>query len=212
VERACDQPAGAHDIEVAVGADVRTLGAPFDIELLTMAGKENTVELVVRESREITAALELGGRQRGIADQYPPPPRASVQAEADLAPVGNFPAEVDPARDLAHPVLGDAIVIAQLEHAALLEIELGRDEVAAGERQRLIELGEELRVLADLDVGQPFAAERVQLGSDEAHGGVVTAVALEVVFEIEPHAHVVRTPALAAQIELQARATLILDQ
>ena len=140
----------------AVGADALALRAPLDVELLAVAREENTVELVVREAREITAAIELAARQRRIADQHAPPPGAPVHAEADLAPVGNLAADVEAALHLAHAILGDAVVVAQLEHAALLEIELRRDEVAAGQRQRLVELREELRVLADLHVGQPF--------------------------------------------------------
>ena len=142
------------------GADALALRAPFDVELLAVARKENTVELVVRESSEITAAIELDARQRGIADQHAPPPGAPMHAEADLAPVGNLAADVEAALHFAHAILGDAVTIAQLEHAALFEIELRREEVAARKRQRLIELREEFRVLADLHVGQPFPAQR----------------------------------------------------
>ena len=198
--------------KLPVGADALALRAPLEVELLAVAREENAVELVVREAREIAAALELAARQRRIADQHAPPAGAPVHAETDLAPVGDLAAEVQPALTLAHAVLGDAVAIAQLEHAALLEIELRRDEVAAGQRQRLVELGEELRVLADLHVGEPFAAEPVQLGGDEAQRRVVTAVALEVVFEVQADAHVVRAPALAAQVELQAGAALVFDQ
>ncbi len=175
-------------------------------------GKKILSSLSYEKRVKITAAIELDARQRRIADQDAPPPGAPVQAEADLAPVGNLAADVDSARHFAHAVLGDAVTIAQLEHAALLEVELRREEVTAGERQRLVELGEQLRVLADLDVGEPFAAETVQLRRDEAQRRVVTAVALEVVFEVESHAHVVRTPALAAQVQLQACTPLVFDQ
>ena len=134
--------------------------APFEVELLAVARKENAVELVVREAREETAAIELDARQRRIADQHARPPGAPAHAEADLAPVGNLAADVEAALTLRARDTRRCGRVAQLEHAALLEIELRRDEVAARERQRLIELGEELRVLADLQVGEPFAAER----------------------------------------------------
>src|SRR5690606_25323281 len=95
--------------------------------------------------------------------------------------------------------------------APFFEIEARRDEVATCERDGLIELGEELGVLADLHIGQPLSSQAVQLGHDEAQREVVAAVAFEIVFEIEADADVIGTPTLATQIELESRAAFLGD-
>src|SRR5690606_36554268 len=108
----------------------------------------------------------------------------------DLAPIRYFASDVQAALQSAHSIFGQQVPLAQLEHAALLEIEARRDEVAAGQRQRLIELGKELGVVADLQVGEPFGAEAVQLRGNEAQRRIVTTGALEVVFQVQAEAHV----------------------
>ena len=63
IERARDQPVGAQNVEVGLGADALALRAPFEVELLPATGKEDAVELVVGEARKKAAALEPARRR-----------------------------------------------------------------------------------------------------------------------------------------------------
>src|SRR5690606_25722823 len=138
LERARHQPRGGEAVEILLRADALPLTPPFELERLAVPREENAVELVVGESGEEPAALELVGGQARLADQYARAARAATHADAHLAPVGNLPPKVDSALHFAHAVFGDPVALAQLEKAALLEFRLRNDEVAACDRLRLV--------------------------------------------------------------------------
>src|SRR5690606_30502768 len=122
------------------------------------------------------------------------PAAAAPHAESEFAPIRNLATDIETALERAHAIFGDAVEIAQAKHTALLKFETRSDEVTTGQRHRLIELGEELRVVADLQISQPFAAELVELGHDEAQREVVATVAGKIVFEVQTDTNVVRPP------------------
>src|SRR5690606_29256218 len=174
--------------------------------------EENAIQLVVGKTREHTAALDVGRGKLRISDQDARSFRSTPQAETNLPPIGKLAPEIDASIRRADSILCHSIAVLQTEDTTLFEIELRRKEVSTGERQWLVELGEEARILPDLQIGEPLTAQTVQLRHDEANRGVVAAVALEIVLEIEPYAHVVRPPALASQGELESVASLLLDE
>src|SRR5258708_16471882 len=70
--------------------------------------------------------------------------------------------------------------------------------------ERLVELAEHPGIAADLYVGQQFRAQVVQFADHETGGGVVAAVALKIVLQIQAEPYVVGTPGLTARTDLEA--------
>src|SRR5262249_42954834 len=68
---------------------------------------------------------------------------------------------------------------------------------------RLIELGEDARVVADLNLGQPLASEPVHPGLAIAREYVERAQAAEIGREPHAEAQVVGTPGLLARLDQQ---------
>jgi hypothetical protein len=68
---------------------------------------------------------------------------------------------------------------------------VGRDEPAALLVERLVELGGHVRVLADLRLGRPFAAQPVEPSLPVLDEGIELVVTLEIAGEPEAEAQVI---------------------
>lgn len=64
----------------------------------------------------------------------------------------------------ADPVVGHPVVADEDTSGLLPDVEIGSHEPASRLAQRLVELAEQVGVLPDLGLGQPFAAQPVQPG------------------------------------------------
>src|SRR6185503_789563 len=89
---------------------------------------------------------------------------APGRAHAQFAPLAEIGAHIQAASRLPHPVLGNAVVAGKHAAVALAIEEIGRDEEVPIAREGLIELGEDIRALAELRLELPFRAVLRQPG------------------------------------------------
>jgi hypothetical protein len=138
----------------AVEAQVAAEALAREIEVVDLvdhrAERDRTQRNAIGRWRELH-----GSRCRG-AHRW-----SRAQAEADLAVLGEVGADVDAEAARAQVVARNALRAVEEIHRVALDDRARRHEQVASREQRLVELGGEEAVLADLQVGAPFAAERV---------------------------------------------------
>ena len=108
---------------------------------------------------------------------------AFEHAESQLAPGAELAPEVDALIDAVDAIVADLPAVLDLRHVVRLDLRVRRHEVARGVRQRLIQLGAQQRIRAELPVQPQFGAERIELGDIQATGRIEDRVALEVVLQ-----------------------------
>ena len=129
-----------------------------------------------------------------------------------LAPVAILAAEIEADFVLAQAILGEAQITLDDLEVAPAEVEARRNEPARGRGQRLVQLGEQSRLLPHLEVGLEFPAEPVDIGKQQPDTGIEAAAALEVVLQLEAKAQEVRPPTGRAGGDLDASDIIGTDQ
>ena len=125
------------------------------------------------------------------------PPRNSPQLP-NSRPKSNSASRLSHAVGREPPVALEDVEVLPLDEQAR------HDEPVRGVADRLVELGAEQRVGADLQVALPLRAVAVHFRHLGAHAGAETVAALEVVLQFEAEAQEVRAPALAPRADLDA--------
>jgi len=171
----------------------------------------HVVEGVERVLRLVVALAETEAGQAAVADPHVGIAPGLADAEAQLAVVGDLPADVEAIAVALQAVFGDGVVVQGGVHVLRLGGEVGGHEVARAVVQRLVELAVELLVAADLGPGQPFGAERVDAVDPVAGAQVEGTAAAHVVVQAQAQAQVVGAGALAARVDHQHVAVLALD-
>ena len=144
-----------------------------------------------------------GGRSGilGIADQQVTVAVAEDHAAAQLAPAAEFAAEVELGLAVVDAIGREPPVVLEDVEVLPLDEEARHDEPVRGVADRLVELGAEQRVCADLQVGLPLRPVAVHFRDLGAHAGIEIVAALEVVLQLESEAQEVRSPALAPRAD-----------
>ena len=129
---------------------------------------------------------------------------AADDAGAQFAPAAELAPEVEFDFAIVDAIGRKAAVALEDVEVLPLDQEPRHDEPVRRVPDRLVELGPEQRIRADLQVGLPLRAEPVHLGHLRPHAGVETVAALEVVLQLEPEAQEIRSPALLPCADLDA--------
>ncbi len=180
------------------------------------------VETVVGEPHEVIVHAEI---LIGLARQQQVARIANLQVRvtflaldtgADLTPVAELFAEVDAVLVGVQPVLrdlgliqrgvafpGGLALIAEQRHVAGGDLGVRIDEPAGKLRERQKQLGRHQRGLPDLQIPHELTARPRDFRHDEAHRGVISRGALEILLQAEPEAHVVRPYRIPPRVELQ---------
>jgi len=157
--------------------------------------------------------IPVGVSLRRIAHEYgvlPESARGVRSAAASLATDGNpisgaraeraeRGAEVAPAAQAADKVVRDLVVALEDASRRLPDAAVQRPEPHAPFVERLVELAVQMRILPDLGLGQPLAAQPVEPCPLVLEQQVERVVALEVAFETQAEAQVIRSPLLLAR-------------
>src|SRR6185295_1875558 len=128
---------------------------------------------------------------------HPPP----YQAQPGLAPSAEIGAAVEAETRLLRLVLADLVVAREYVAQFIADPGVGSDEPAAPRLDGLHELGREERLPADLDLGEPLAAQPVEPGPAVLREQVEGVFSLEVRRETQAEAEVVRPPLLLARLD-----------
>ena len=118
-----------------------------------------------------------------------------ADAEADFAIVGDLPAQVQAVAVALQAVFGDGVVVQDRFDVLRFGEQVGRDEPARAGIERLIELGVELLMIAQLQARQPFRAQFVDAVLAVAGADIERAVATKIIGQVQPQAQVVGTGA-----------------
>ena len=125
-------------------------------------------------------------------------------AGAQLAPAAELAPEVEFEFAIVDAIGGQAAFALEDVEVLPLDQEAWHDEPVRAVPDRLVELGPEQRIGADLQVSLPFRAVTVHLRHLRPHAGVETVAALEVILQLEPEAQEIRAPALLPRADLDA--------
>ena len=133
---------------------------------------------------------------------------------ADLSPVAELTAEVHAVAQCADPVLGN------LPQTRVVEREVARTELCMRHEEeilgrlleRQVDLRLDMRINPHLQIPDPFTARRGDLGQHDARTGVVGGVALEIILQAQPEAHVVGAPRVPLCSHIEAVLTVVLYQ
>ncbi len=145
-----------------------------------------------------------------IADHEPGAVLLVIGAGADLAPVAELLAEVEPVIEGVDTILRTLLLPDEERQVAIPHRGVRHDEPAGKVRQRQEHLGREERGLSDLRVRDPFPARARDVGHHVARRQVVVGIALEVVLQAEAEAHVVGADGIAARIDQQPILVILL--
>ena len=130
---------------------------PLHVERLALAREMHVVELVVAELEEEFAVVVLRCSTRsGLPKRTRVSAVDAVEPDADFAPIAEIAAEVEIAprlRGRENPRLADSSTKIGRSRASTRA--LGATNHGPRRVERLVELADDLRVAADLQVGQP---------------------------------------------------------
>ena len=166
----------------------------------------SVVEHVVVKSQVGLGAIEIEVREVRrcrVADAHLPIARVASQSYSDLAPAAEHPAGGQTATVTLHADLFDLLTALEATETAAVEKELWRNEVPQADVQRLVELRQRQRRVADLG-GQPqLAGAAVERGLEQAHADIPGAVAFEIGRQDEAELEVIGPPALIPHMHEQ---------
>lgn len=194
-----------------VGTEAGVVLAQFQADLLALVGKVHVVQGVESVLQLVIALGKAELRLIALTDTHLGITPGLADTEAQLAVVGDLPAEVEPIAIALHPVFGDRIVVQHGFEVPGLGMQVGRHEPARADVERLVELAEQLLAIAQLHPGEPLRAKAVDTVLAKARAQVEDAVAIEIVGEVEPQAQVVGTGALFPGIDHQGVALIAVD-
>ena len=191
-----------------MSADPNDVIAPYAVprKPIAVRGKKGVVGLVDEQNRAKPCRRLPDRRQHGRTRVDPREDLRPHGAQARLAPGPQTRAEVDPSLSDADQVVGDLVVTDERAARLLADQPVGRDEPRPRLGQRLIELGGDVRVLADLRLGQPLPAQAVDPGLPILDEHIERVVALEVAGETQAEAQVVAPPRLSPSARSPSRA------
>ena len=159
---------------------------------VALVGEPRLIEPIAEQLDPHPARVGVDVGQRGETGLQARLDAAPQRAHAQLAPLGEVGAQIEPASRLADPVVGNAVFAGKYAAVALAIGDVGRDEEVAVAREGLIELGEDVGILADLRFELPFRAVLRQPGGAVARQHVEVALALVLGGERQAEAQVVR--------------------
>src|SRR5208337_1855565 len=133
---------------------------------LAVAREVGAVELIVDQARGHCALADAAGRRRkirrpGIEARVE---RPFEQSDAELAEARELAAKIENRAPVAQVVTGNALIALEQKVGVALELDPRGDEEQLARVQGLIELARQRRGLADLQIGTPLGAERVEPG------------------------------------------------
>src|SRR6185312_4262996 len=186
---------------IVVGAEALVGGVRRGNQPVAAAREPGVVELIyVEQAPQPDRGLVHVGEDRGARFRtrvHPPP----YQAQPGLAPSAEIGAAVEAETRLLRLVLADLVVAREYVAQFIADPGVGSDEPAAPRLDGLHELGREERLPADLDLGEPLAAQPVEPGPAVWREQVEGVFSLEVRRETQAEAEVVRPPLLLARLD-----------
>ncbi|MNF63128.1 hypothetical protein D3C84_448220 [compost metagenome] len=194
-----------------VRAQARVVLAQGQADVLALVGVVHIVQGVEGILQFVVTLAEAETGQVALAHPHIGLAPGLAHAEADLAVVGDLPAEVEAVAEALQAVLGYGVVALDGLDVLRFAEQVRGDEVARAGVQGLVELAVELLVVAQLQARQPFGTQFVDAVLAVAGAEVEGAVALHVVGEVQAQAQVVGAGALAAGVDHQGVAVLALD-
>ena len=152
------------------------------------------VDRVVSELRQPCAEIAFTGRQARFPDQERLVAAETKQPDPKLAPVPELTSPFQRHAGLAGAELGQLDAVFEQPYAGASQLDFRVDEPSRAVVERLKELPEQARRLADLQFRAKLAAQRVDFGHGEACRNVVVAATLEIFLQVDTEADVVRSP------------------
>jgi len=141
-----------------------------------------------------------------VADQHLDDAVLAAQPRADLAPVAELFADVDSDKAGLGAVLGGDVAVfvvrVDLPHPVA---RVGRNEIAERVIDGLVELRIDVRIFADPRLCAPFARPAVDGRLGELRGERVAARSLEVVFQPQAEAKIIRPPRFLQRLDDDGR-------
>ena len=176
-----------------------------------MRGKVSVIQHVVGKLGEQAAGIEFESFQCGVANLDFGATPASSDAQTHLAPIGQLAAKVHADMTGANAISSDDLVPEELVDILLFGLRVRSDKITRVKTQGLIELSAQRRFGAELHIGAPFRAERIQAGPRVASRNIKARRTLEIVLQRQAELQVVGPPAFTARVEFKPDFCIFVD-